>query len=95
MIYAQVFTEYRKYYLLIDKSEDYKKNVRITENFKAFEQALDLAPTMSSNNDGNYYAFIHLFKALRALINSCEIIINYYKARKYYENIYELNFIVE
>ena len=47
MIYAQVFTEYRKYYLLIDKSEDYKKNVRITENFKAFEHALDLAPTIN------------------------------------------------
>jgi hypothetical protein len=95
MIYAQAFVEYRKFYIFIESSEHEKQSRKITDNFKIVENSLDLAPASSNMRDGNYHVFSHLLKAIRAIIKSCEIIIEFYKARKHYENIYGLKFIIE
>ena len=94
-LYAQVFIEYRKFYLLVESPEAEKTDRQITDNFKRFESSLSFAVLAGGRPNGNYTAVSNLLKALRSLLASCELIIDFYKARKHYENIYGLVFICE
>ena len=78
LLYGSVFLEYRKYYIFVQSPEHEKNERKILENFKLVENSLLMACMASGRPNGNYYAVTNLLKALRALLGSCELIIDYF-----------------